>query len=337
MEYKVKQLDISSKEEVNELYSCLRDSFKTEYEYFIWKHLPGKSNYLDRFTYCVLHQQKCIATLQIIVSDIYIYERQYCFGLAVDGATVKAHRGHGLYKKLLEYAIKEMSNKNIDFIIAFGNQISRLPLINDYEFLEFTKMISATYIVRYNKVLLTPVNLLRKLIFQFINLLHKNSKYHLTEIDKSIYLGFAKSNLHQFDIYFGKSTDQIEWRLNKPHSNYRFLGAIDNQHQVAGVALINVLDEKIYIEDILSKQNDIGALNYLLNQIKRIAFSELKIKRIAFSSSHSKILKEIFKKCGYKVHELGDNVLIKNLKSDYGEITKMAKPEMHFTRIDKNE
>ncbi len=101
MEYEIKQLDIDSKEEINGLYNCLRECFNMNYEYFAWKHLFECSNFLDRFTYCIFYQRKCIATLQIIVSELYIYNQLYHFGLAVDGATDAGHRGQGLYKKLL--------------------------------------------------------------------------------------------------------------------------------------------------------------------------------------------------------------------------------------------
>ncbi len=337
MEYEIKQLDIDSKEEINGLYNCLRECFKMNYEYFEWKHLFESSNYLDRFTYCIFYQRKCIATLQIIVSELYIYNQLYHLGLAVDGATDAEHRGRGLYKKLLEYAMREMSSKNIDFILAFGNQISRKPLINDYQFFDFARMISGTYQVRYNKVFLAPVNLLIKLSFQLITLLKKHSYYTVSEISKSVYLEFLRLNIYQFDIYFGKKSDQIDWRLSKPHSHYKFFGASNNHNHLTGVALVNILNDKIYIEDILSEKHQIKALGYLICHIKSIAFSDVNIKKINFSSNYSEVLMKIFKGNGFKINNSAENVLIKKLTGDYREVILNGNAEMHFTRIDKNE
>lgn len=333
--YSIQVFDKNSKNEIDSLYSCLHTNFHFTYAYFEWKHLHKDCDSLKRETYCIYDKSVCVATLQIIVSPIFIGTSKHWIGIVVDGATNSDYRGLGLYKKLMDHVIEIKKKQNLNYILAFGNDISRIPLKKDFGFNDFTKMINAKYRVRFSRKYLVPINIYRRTINSMLSFFDYNNAIEVCEISKKEYVDFTKIRISNNAIYFGKDIEQLNWRLSKPDGNYKLLGVYNNVKELVVVSIIDIKDKSIYIKDVLANNQNHQELLSLLKFIKKIAYKNSSITKITFSCNYNNLYRPYFEHFGFKTHVLDKTVLIKSLQANDLNLEKFE--ELHFTRIDKNE
>jgi hypothetical protein len=336
--FEIKTFNFKDQKEQKILFDCLEVSFKMDYDYFVWKHINDEYSREKRITFCVYDNEKCAATLQIIINSIHIGAYLHSFALIVDGATSPDYRGKGLYNKLLDYVIIYLKNSNIDFMLAFGNNISRIPLEKYFDFQTFSPMYAAFRKIESNNKLHLPVVIARKWSFKIAEKF-KSKKLRIESIGLKVFLEFFEKSRENYAVSFDRFENDFNWRLQKPDADYTIYGAFDDTKTLVGASIFNsvitdktlVIDDFIYINENLKSD----VLKEILFFAKGLAYSK-KYKSIKYNSNVCIEEMNLFKSNGFTISTTAKHVVIRTINTDFSWDLNLA-DKMHFTRIDKFE
>jgi hypothetical protein len=336
--FEIKTFSFKDPKEQKILFDCLEVSFKMDYDYFVWKHVNEEFSREKRITFCVYNNDNCAATLQIIINSIHIGSNQHSFALIVDGATSPDYRGKGLYNKLLEHVINYLKKNEIDFMLAFGNNISRIPLEKYFEFQTFSPMYAAFRKIESNNLLHLPVVIARKWSFK-ISEKFKNKKFRIESIGLNVFLEFFEKSRENYAVSFDRLECDFNWRLQKPDADYTIYGVFDENKTIIGATIINSIhtDRTIVIDDFvyLNEKIKSAVLKEILFLAKSLAYSK-KYKSIKYNSNVCVEEMNLFQSNGFTISTSAKDVLIRTINKDFKWDLNLSN-KMHYTRIDKFE
>ncbi|MFI1771041.1 GNAT family N-acetyltransferase [Thalassobellus citreus] len=330
--YNIELLNKQSNEDVKLLLNLLQENFNKSIDYYVWKHNLNQDLQVEEYTFCVFHDNLCIASLQLIINTITVSGKIIRFGLLADGATHKNYRRFGLFEKLLNHC-KDFSSKiNVYFFIGSGNEKSRKAFLK-LEYQDFFSTVMLKKKIRYNISILKPLN--RVNCFFFL-LKFKREEYCVEEISSHTYIDFIKINQKSFKFFFNKPPSHLEWRLKKTDGKNVIYGFFDKQKKLQAVAIVQFTSNMIYIKDILSTGLNTNHLDKLIKYIIKQAWLNENITRINCNINDFNSVNVAFQKNGLKLIRDTNNVLIKIVNKNFS-FKEEELENMHYMRIDKNE
>lgn len=336
--FEIKTFNFKDQKEQKILFNCLQVSFKMDYDYFVWKHINDDFSREKRITFCIYDNELCAATLQIIINSIHIGDSKHSFALIVDGATLPDYRGKGLYNKLLEHVINYLKSNGIDFMLAFGNNISRIPLEKYFEFQTFSPMYAAFRKIESSNKMHLPVVLARKWSFK-IEQKFKSQKLRVESIKLIEFLDFFEKSRKNYTVSFDRFENDFKWRLQKPDADYTIYGVFDENKRIIGATIINSvhIDRTIVVDDFIYLNENVKSLvlKELLFFAKSLAYSK-KYKSIKYNSNVCIEEMNLFKSNGFTISTTAKHVLIRTINTDFKWDLNLSN-KMHYTRIDKFE
>lgn len=333
MHFKVFKNSIDS-DVKNELFSLLSNNFNKTHKYYEWKQCSNAKYSIEKYTYCFFDEGKCIATLLMIVDNFHHKGKKFRYALMADGATHKDYRRMGLFESLLNNAILYLADEKVEFVLGTGNKTSRKTFIKKLNYRDFTIMFKARYKVRYKYSLLNIISFTKKML---INIKPVNRKLQVVDIDYKSYFDYNQKLLTQFDSYFYHELNGFLWRVNKPRSNYKYKALFDENSDLIAISLINYLEDHLYIEDFVFKQEKELYARHLIRYIQKEAFGLSGINRILFSHNLNERLQNVFEKEGFKIKIGNNSVLYKLIPGSTIQLEKLDVNKLHFARIHKNE
>lgn len=329
MDYTINKLNKKSPKQTKALIYLLNEAFDKSPEYFEWKHNLSEAYEIEEYSYCIFHENKCIATLQAIVDGFHCNGTNYRYALIADGVTDGGYRRLGLFEKLIEYALEDLKDYKVEFILGFGNKISRQTLVKKLGYRDFSQMFNARFKIRFNGIasVINPINQF------FFRLKYSLNKTPVIVLDTNSYLDNYNHLVSNFDTYFFKDRRSLEWRISKPGSNFKAFGATSKEVCEA-LALVNFLGDLLYIEDFIFKKGTPESAQRLISYIKSEAYKIGAVNRILFSHSSDENFQRLFSGEGFKVTISDKSVLYKPSSES---ILQPNIEDLHFTRIHKNE
>ncbi|MGS2725200.1 GNAT family N-acetyltransferase [Psychroserpens sp. BH13MA-6] len=327
--YQVTLLDKTSKDQVDQCLDLLLTSFKGDLDYFKWKHDLEGQYHLEEYTFCIFHDQLCIATTQVIVHQMFVSGHTHRFGLLCDGATHKDYRRLGLFEKLLSHINQFSQQHNIDFVYSTGNKKSRKALFK-LGFEDFFTTLKASKRIRYNHPLLKLYNL-TKLAIVGLSLPKTHAVKPITLDDYAKYYAQHKGDI---EISFDKNSNYLKWRLDETTGTYHVYGVFNDADIVNGVVVLKITDNRLYIMDLLaSNSKDIDSL---LTYVDAVAINHKAIHKINASHNNFAAYKNELISHKYDMSHQDNSALIYITNPDF-KLSNLYLENMHYMRIDKNE
>jgi hypothetical protein len=328
--YKVTLLDKSNKLQVSQCLDLLKQSFNKSLDYYNWKHNINENFQIEEYTFCIFHNNLCIATTQVIVSQMNKSNALIRYGLLCDGATHKDYRRLGLFEKLLSHINVFCANKEVTFVNGTGNEKSRKAFLK-LGFEDFFTTVKASKKVRYNHPLLKIYNILLNNFGNF-----KTSKFdNIKSISIAQYANFNEIQNQKYNIYFEKTEDYLKWRLQEPGFNYSMYGAFDDDQNIQALMVLKTAKDLIYIVDVMYK-DDIKYLNQLIKYCSSLAIKDTSIFKINSIHNNFKSMKDIFVQNKFNLTSEGTSTLLFKMEPTFN-ISPLEVDNMHYMRIDKNE
>jgi len=306
----------------------LTSNFNLSESYFTWKHNLKNSYLIEEKTFCIFFEKKCIASLQIIISEISINNKVYKFGLISDAVTHDSYRKLGLFEKLLNYSYDYFKAKDFIFFIASGNKKSRKVMLK-LNYINFFGGIIARKRIRYSRILANP--------FILVNFYLRSTKLNkkIIEINKEQYIEFINNNQSLSELHFLKSKPYMDWRLKKPIGVYKSL-AINENGILKAVFIVQINRDLIYLKHFFIINDEVKYLDEILKYVDYLAIKDKRVKKIKVLHNNFKGYKEIFNKNNYNLYKDKNFILLKYLKSDF-HINQSQINTLNYMKIDKNE
>lgn len=328
--YQVTLLNKNSEAEVKELLSLLQISFNNDLDYYLWKHNLNEKLKIEEYTFCVFHNELCIATTQVIINEIIISRKKHRFGLLCDGATHKDYRRLGLFEKLLSHINEFCSKKAVDFVYSTGNEKSRKALLK-LGFKDFFTTLKASKRIRYTH----PTLKLYNAGFDILSSLRRNKYHDVREISIKEYVSFYESHKDNYSITFRKTVAYLEWRLKETSGSYTIYAVTDSSNSIKAIVVLKSAGQTLQIVDFMHGE-DFNYVNRLVSFASYLASKNKSVVRIICSHNNFKGLKESFESNNFKISQEGSNTLIYVLNPEF-KIPYAEMNNMQYMRIDKNE
>jgi len=251
-------------------------------EYWDWQYaqLPTKKSYV----YVAWDSDRIIGYYHVPIYKCSINGKEKRIGNIQDVAVSSKYRGAGLFRKLAEFANKDLDNSDVDFIYTFPNDKSIRTFLKYNNFKQVSRVSAYFRPVNLAAIIRSKINLfgLEKIAGWFadfaINVFSKNiiikdaSIEHILGIDEEIENIFIKFG-QQFKNHLIRDREYLKWRyLNSARGKH----SIITLREAGKITAIVVLKEdemlgnpSLLIMDFAFSNGKENSLLYLINQVRK--------------------------------------------------------------------
>jgi len=277
-------------EEYVDLYKAVY-SKDLDMELFLWKNKKNHDLNEQPLIYLIFNEDnKLIGANSFFINEIKYNNETYLGVQSGDTMVHKDYRGKGLFKKIIQYAISDLTNSGYKFIYGFANNQSYPGFVK----LNFETMYQVNI---YNKILNYKQFLYSKKkhnLFKaigggldFISNLHSHTQDEIEitsvgNIDDELESFIA--NCYDRKYHFIKDENTIMWKYhNKPHGNYETVVLRKNNKIIAAFILridaVDELNKGNIVEYFISENCDLRKIikvlcNYLCRN-KKLDYMQL--------------------------------------------------------------
>ena len=192
--------DHSEMKTYNDLFvSCYGERSNISYKTFRWFNFENPMHDNLLFAFVDVESARMISSYGFLPGDVFMNGRMMKYVLANNVMTHPEYSGQGIFKRMGAEAFRYLKKAGYSFVFgvpnyAKGHVSSGWEIVNELKFYE----------LRFSKI-------------SGSNDRQDNFKNNISQIRDWSYLDLY---VKKYSLFFSRTTRWMDWRLNKPHSNY---------------------------------------------------------------------------------------------------------------------